>query len=119
NFMAQSEFYKLMKADIYPQLNIQLNYFEISSFDKQQISNSVASVNIKIAGVAKHYNIPIISTINRNTVAVNGEKKMTIKDFDLEPPVSMLGLIKVSEWIEIKFKIRCRLTIVQDSLAHQ
>ena len=36
---------------------------------------------------------------------INGKLKLNIKDFSLEPPKKMLGLIVVSEIIEINFKL--------------
>jgi hypothetical protein len=37
---------------------------------------------------------------------------MTIRDFGIEPPVALLGLVRVSEWIEIDFDLVCEYKIV-------
>lgn len=112
NPIAQSEFYKLMKADQYPYLKIQLNSIDsLLISNNSEFSKGIASMNFTITGVTKQYSIPIIASGNKDFLIVTGSRKMTIKDFGLEPPVTMLGLIKVSEWIEIEFKVLCKLTL--------
>ena len=118
NIIAQSEFYKLMKSDKYPYLKIQLNHFEIGgSSEGNQPTKGDASINFTITGVTKQYNIPVIASLKGDYVSVSGRRKMNIKDFGLEPPLAMLGLVRVSEWIEIEFKILCKLTVDEKSLA--
>lgn len=118
NIIAQTEFYKLMKSDKYPYLKIQLNHFEIGeSSEGNQPTQSEASINFTITGVTKQYNIPVTASLKGDYVTVSGKKKMNIKDFGLEPPTAMLGLVRVSEWIEIEFKIICKLAVDEKSLA--
>lgn len=117
NIIAQSEFYKLMKSDKYPYLKIQLNHFEIEgSSEGNQPTQGEASINFTITGVTKQYNIPVKASLKGDYVTVSGKKKMDIKDFGLEPPVTMLGLVRVSEWIEIEFRILCKLAVDEKSL---
>jgi hypothetical protein len=118
NIIAQAEFYKLMKSDKYPYLKIQLNHFEIGgSSEVNQPTQGEASIDFTITGVTKQYNIPVTASLNGDYVSVSGKKRMNIKDFGLEPPLAMLGLVRVSEWIEIEFKILCKITIDEKSLA--
>lgn len=117
NLIAQSEFYKLMKSDQYPVLKLQLNYIDsINEIQNSKINKGIASMNITITGVTKQYFFPIKTSVYNDFVIVTGRKKMTIKDFGLYPPVAMLGLIKVSEWIEIEFRIKCKLTFPYESV---
>lgn len=118
NIIAQAEFYKLMKSDKYPYLKIQLNHFEIGgSSEVNQPTQVEASINLTITGVTKQYNIPVTASLKGDYVSVSGKKRMNIKDFGLEPPVAMLGLVRVSEWIEIEIKILCKITVDEKSLA--
>ena len=118
NPMALRDFKKLIKADSYPNINAQLNYIETSAQeDKELNSRQNASVNITITGVSRQYIIPVWSSKHTDFVSVVGSKKISIRDFGLEPPVEMLGLIKVSEWIDIDFKLVCKLSINNEDLA--
>ena len=116
NAMALRDFLKLIKSDSYPNLLVQLNYVEtLPGNEKNRYTRGNAFVNITITGVMKQYHIPVCSNQHGEYVTVDGGKKINIQDFGLEPPVEMLGLIKVSEWINIDFHMVCKLTIGKDT----
>jgi hypothetical protein len=104
NKMALHDFLKLIKSNDYPDLLIQLNYLEANqSNDKRPNSRGSASVDITITGVTKKFDIPVTSKQAGDMYSIDGEKNINIRDFGLTPPVEMMGLIKVSEWIDIHF----------------
>jgi hypothetical protein len=110
NRIALNEFLKLLRSDIYPTLQVQLNYLNIQpNTENAQSTNENASVNITITGVTKQYSIPITTIHNGELYTVDGEKKISIRDFGLIPPVKMMGLVKVSEWIKINFHMICKI----------
>ncbi len=112
NRMALRDFLKLIKSVDYPNLLVQLNYFEsISGSDKVHFSKGNASVNITITGITKQFDIPITSNQEGDIYSVDGRKNISIRDFGLKPPVEMLGLIKVSEWIDIRFHLIGKVSV--------
>ena len=116
NKMALRDFLKLIKSQSYPTLDAQLNYIETTpGIEKDKYAKGSAFLNITITGVTKSYNIPVSSSRNGEYISVDGTKKINIRDFGLEPPVEMLGLIKVSEWISIDFHLVCKLTFTKDN----
>ncbi len=116
NKMALRDFQKLMKSETYPTLDIQLNYIETApGVEKETNAKGNVIVNITITGVTKPYSIPVSSIRHGDYVSVDGTKKISIRDFGLEPPEEMLGLIKVSEWISIQFHFVCKFTIEKDN----
>lgn len=111
NAMALKDFLKLLKSDAYPVLQVQLNYLDLQPLsDKGKTYNGVALINITITGKTRFYSIPITFVSNGDVYAVNGCKKLSIKDFGLTPETKMMGMIKVSEWIDIDFHINCKLS---------
>ena len=116
NKMAQRDFLKLVKADMYPSFHVKVNYFEI---DPNTINNDIAkatvSVDLTITGKTKQYSIPVKSVRDGDNYKLNGNKKINIRDFGLDPPVEMMGLIRVSEWINIDFNIICRISDYKSS----
>jgi len=111
NKMALRDFLKLVKADNYPNFNIQLNYFEIQpKTTSAYISKANVSVNITITGKTKQYNIPITSNQEGDLYTLNGREKINIRDFGLIPPVEMMGLLRVNEWIDIDFHVICKIS---------
>lgn len=108
NKMAKRDFLKLVKADIFPTINFQLNYFEIDkNFNKPDLSHANVSINLIITGKSTNYDILVKSKHEGDIYTLDGSKKINIRDFGLTPPVEMLGLIHVNEWIEINFHIIC------------
>lgn len=110
NVMALKDFLKLVKSDTYPTLQVQLNYLDVQPVcQKGKTYNGEALVNITITGKTKQYSIPITYSSNGEINTVDGSKKLSIKDFGLTPETKMMGMIKVSEWINIDFHIICKI----------
>jgi hypothetical protein len=110
NEMALKDFLKLLKSDSYPILQVQLNYLDLQPLsEKGKTYNGEALVNITITGKTKQYIIPITFDSNGDVYTVNGSKKLSIRDFGLTPEKKMMGMIKVSEWIDIEFHIICKI----------
>ncbi|NDP19652.1 MAG: YceI family protein [Paludibacter sp.] len=116
NRMALRDFLKLIKSDAFPTLDVQLNYIEtVPGVEKEIYSKGKAFLSITITGVTKPYNILVSSSRHGEYISVDGSKKINIRDFGLEPPVEMFGLIKVSEWITINFHMVCKLTFSKET----
>jgi hypothetical protein len=110
NKMALCNFKKLLKSDTYPTVQIHFNPIEMQpDTEKGQCYKSNVIANITITGVTRQYSIPILTNCEGDLFIVDGMKKMSIRDFGLTPPVQMMGLIKVSEWIDINFHIICKI----------
>jgi hypothetical protein len=111
NRMALRDFLKLLKADTYPTLQVQISYLDLQpTSEKGQAYNGNAVVSITITGVKRYYCIPISFNNDGDVYIVNGKKKLSIRDFGLTPVTQMMGLIKVSEWIDIDFHMICKIT---------
>jgi len=117
NKMALRDFLKLVKVDSYPNFNIQLNYFEFQpkAANEAELSKANVSVNITITGKTKQYTIPVTSNQEGDLYTLNGKEKINIRDFGLTPPVEMMGLLRVNEWIDIDFHIICKINAYNSS----
>jgi hypothetical protein len=111
NKIALTGFLKLVKSETYPYLNVQLNHLELPTVDTNKDLHTKALVNITITGVTKPYWIPIKAVQNGELYLLDGNKDINIRDFGLEPPVTMLGLVRVNEWININLHLICKITI--------
>jgi hypothetical protein len=117
NPMALRDFMKLIKSDSYPTINAQLTNIETNpSYKEDFYFKGNACVNITITGVTKQYLIPVLSNKHGDYISFVGGKKISIRDFGLEPPVEMMGMIKVSEWINIDFNMNCKLTFNKEAM---
>jgi polyisoprenoid-binding protein YceI len=106
NFIALREFFKLVKSDSNPTLQVQINFLEpLLISETGQNYNGNAVVIMTITGVTKQYSIPISLKSNGTIFILDGNKKLNINDFGLYPQPKMMGLVKISELIDIDFHI--------------
>jgi len=111
NKIALDGFLELLKVDIHPNLIVEFNYLEKIKTEKTKFVNTKTLVSFTITGVTKQYIIPITATLDGNKYTITGNKSINIRDFKLEPPVKMMGLVKVSEWINIDFCLICNISL--------
>ena len=61
------------------------------------------------AGVTKNYTLNFESdSPSEGVFRINGRQKLTIRDFNIEPPKALFGLIKVENELVISFDIFLR-----------
>jgi hypothetical protein len=93
------DFNDLIKSDQYPEILLELNKVSLHSR-----TFGTATVCITMAGKEKFYNVPV-NIKNGPTAHIQGELELNIKDFNLEPPKKLFGIIKVKDEIEISFDL--------------
>ncbi|MCB0465569.1 MAG: YceI family protein [Aequorivita sp.] len=99
NNAINKDFHSLLKTKEYPIISLELIKILLNKEKR-----SKAFVKITIAGIKKEYSFPIeiISSPMNHFV---GKLKLDIRDFNLEPPKKMFGLIVIKEEIEIDFDL--------------
>lgn len=105
NPIAQSGFYKLMKANEFPQMSIEPVSIDLYPGYNATAAKGLAKVKITITGNTREYSIPFTYSSENGIRKASGKLKMTIRDFGLIPLTEMMGMVKTSEWIEIKLKL--------------
>jgi len=105
NPIAYHDFMQLLKVKQYPQLFVQLqNMSMLPTTNKAATTmNGNAEITITITGVAKNYQIPFTTFRVGDLVTVEGTHKFSIRDFGLIPPTKLMGLVRTSEIVDIKF----------------
>jgi hypothetical protein len=63
-------------------------------------------IEVTLAGVTKRYQIPITITQQGEEFSFNGLLDLYVCDFDLKPPVVMMGLIRVKKEVKVDFKLK-------------
>jgi YceI-like domain len=87
-----------MKADKFPEIVYRLEKYEVTPAGPQ------ASGSMTITGVTQPVSFPVALKPSPQGVEVEGNTRLEFKTFNLEPPVVMLGLLKVGPQIRIQFK---------------
>lgn len=117
NFIALKEFFKLVNSDTYPALQVQINFAEpLLISEKGQNYSGNALISMTITGVTKQYTIPVTLKTNGNIFILDGNKKLSIHDFGLYPKPKMMGLVIISDWIDIDFHIVYKIQTSADKV---
>jgi hypothetical protein len=103
NSLMHDDFMELMKANEYPKICIKISQDQI---DKLLEENDFRTPDIllTIAGVSNSYNVPCHAyKCAERTLFINGSQIIHLKDFKMDPPVKLQGLVKVKDEIEVRF----------------
>ncbi|MDT0685137.1 YceI family protein [Autumnicola psychrophila] len=97
-----SDFHKLIQSEKYPHILI-----ELLEIRRQQEGSANAVVNITIAETRKEHTFPV--EFSKGEVSnISGILMLDIKDFKLEPPKKLFGMIVVKDDIEINFNLKVK-----------
>ena len=96
-----NDFYDLLQAKTYPEIVLNLRSVTMESINENTIN---ADVDINISGVVNSYKVPLKINGSDN-MEISGTLKLNINDFNIEAPRKALGLIVVSEFIEIDLRL--------------
>lgn len=101
NSSINEDFNKLLKTDEHPAITINL----LSVSKTAEASEVLAKVQIVICNIKKIYHIPI-QVDKSDGITVSGRLQIDINHFDLKAPKKAMGMIKVSNEIEIDFSLK-------------
>ncbi|WP_029034088.1 YceI family protein [Salinimicrobium terrae] len=93
------DFHDLLKTEEYPRILLEMNKVILSS-----PTQGIATVTITIAGKRNNYEVPVI--IKDGAIAqFTGNLHLNIKDYGLEAPKKLFGMIVVKDEIDINFDL--------------
>lgn len=100
-----------LQAETFPHIFIQLTSLsftdDFSKLKEGEWQNITAQTHIKIAGVSKPATICLKARkFGQNGLQINGKQNLLMSSFGIEPPTTMLGLIRVQDEIEIHFDLQ-------------
>ncbi len=95
------DFHGLLQSDVYPKIILRLKEIKLKPHQK---NTADALVEIEIAGIKHAYHMETEFHHDQDW-HIEGRLKLNINKFDLKAPKKMLGLIVVSDEIEISFKL--------------
>lgn len=100
--------YSALRSDIYP--DIMYNMIESSEADRD---NNLLQENFKgllsIAGTSRNISLPVTISVSgsgtETGIDVKGEAELKMTDFDISPPVLMLGTLKTGDKVKVSFSL--------------
>ena len=98
--------YKALKTDKAPSISFIANTSTVTAVDATTYIVK-ATGKLSIAGAVKDTEISAKCKVNADkTISVTGERKISMKDFSMEPPSFMMGTIKTGNDVTIKFDLK-------------
>lgn len=104
NNIMNSDFRELLQADIYPEIVLELKEIVVNPKNEQDI---LAYMAIHLAGKSRMYSFPL-KVEKDHLMHINGCLNLRLSDFEIEAPKKALGLIVVSDEIEINIDLRIK-----------
>lgn len=98
------DFHGLLQSDVYPKITLRLKEIKLEPNQKHKAD---ALVEIEIAGSKNDYHM-VTTVHNTEDWLISGRLKLNIRDFNLEAPKKMFGLVVVSDEIVISFKLEIK-----------
>lgn len=99
NRKINKDFHKLLKTEEYPAI-----FLTVKKIDMSHGEDAVVTLSFTIAGIENDYKFPI-EVSWENQLRFTGNLQLNIKDFNLEAPSKIFGLIVLEEEIEINFNL--------------
>lgn len=97
--------YKALKSDKSPIISYTANSVTVTP-GISGVSNVSCSGTLSLAGATLHQDISAVCKLNAdNTISVSGSRKISMKDFNIEPPSFMFGTVKTGNDVVLKFNL--------------
>lgn len=105
NGIMNKDFRKMLQEEDNPFIQV-----ELAALLPQWLPNAAwregkAEINVTINQVTKKY-VVRCKVENPESLLIFGKQKISLTDYGLTPPVRMMGMVKVSEWVDLDFSLR-------------
>jgi hypothetical protein len=97
------DFYKTLKSDTYPELEITFISLENACVKNNTRVNGV--LDITLAGTTVRYSVRFTLNVNSGTMLLSGMQTMKFTDFKLKAPEKFKGLIRVQDGLSVDFHL--------------
>jgi polyisoprenoid-binding protein YceI len=105
---------KAMKADQFPDIVFQMDSLEISTIGASGVAAAGAPFSAKlhgkltVSGVQRPVDVDIDAKPEAGAWRVTGHKTLSMSDYQVKPPVLMMGMLHTGDPIDIKFDLELK-----------
>jgi hypothetical protein len=105
NGMMNSDFRKMMKEEENPFIQVELITLTPNWMSDGNWRDGKVEILIEMNQIKKKYNINC-KIDSPGSLLIFGREKINLTDFELEPPIRMMGMVKVNEWVDFDLALR-------------
>jgi polyisoprenoid-binding protein YceI len=95
-----------LKADANPNITFRLERYAVAQSSATDSLAIDAHGVLTVAGVEKPIDLRVAATRVGNTLRIRGEKQLLMTQFGIKPPTMMMGAVKTSDQVVIRFDLR-------------
>jgi len=92
--------HEALKMDEHPKVTFTVNDANAAIGENQELKGM-----LNIAGVENEVSVPATISQKDGSLHISGEKKIALKDYNIEPPTAMFGSIVVGDDVTVKFDL--------------
>jgi len=109
NSLMDRKTYNALKSSEFPEITFGMTSAIEISPENDKFRDNLKG-NLFIAGKSIAITVPIEGTLNnvngQSTIKISGETELKMSDFDITPPVLMMGALKTGNKITLKFSLQ-------------
>lgn len=96
--------YKALKSDKHKQITFTMNNVKSLNCSSANSCKATVNGNLNIAGVSKPVDITFDIKVSGSSITLNGNRKIKMTDYKVDPPTAMLGTITTGNEVNVIFK---------------
>jgi hypothetical protein len=105
NSIMNKDFRKMLLEEENPFIQVELSSLAPTWLPNEVWREGKADIFIVINQVVKKYTVSC-KVENPGSLLIYGTQRILLTDFGLTPPVRMMGMVKVTEWVDLDFALR-------------
>jgi hypothetical protein len=105
NGLMNKDFRKMLLEDENPFIQVELTAVMPNWQPNAVWREGKAEIMVNINQIIKKY-IVSCKVENPGSLLIFGRQKILLSDFGLTPPVRMMGMVKVNDWVDLDFSLR-------------
>ena len=105
NGIMNKDFRKMLLEEENPFIQVELQALMPTWQPNEGWQEGKAEITININQVVKRYTVNC-KVENPGSLLIYGKQRVLLTDFGLVPPVRMMGMVKVSEYVDLDFALR-------------
>lgn len=107
-----SDLYEALKSDKFPYIEFTYTSTEeINYVEEDERYEVTVNGDLTVAGVTQQIRFTLDGfLLDNGNLRARGEKEINMRDYDVEPPVAMLGIVRVDEHLTVHFDLTAVLS---------
>lgn len=105
NGLINKDFRKMLLEDENPFIQVELIALMPNWQPNDVWREGKAEIMVNINQIIKKYTVSC-KVENPGSLLIFGRQKILLSDFGLTPPVRMMGMVKVNDWVDLDFSLR-------------